>query len=139
MRLQAPSFFEHTSRAGPLILFDLRHLQVCLDPTGTMLDSPAFTDLVFNRLESGGSRLCFVIGGAEGLPPALSPPTKGDYHRSYANGRPNINGGKGEIIRNLEFISLSKLTFTHQLARILLAEQLYRACEIKKGSGYHKE
>ncbi len=56
------------------------------------------------------------MGGAEGLPASIKA-SKGQY----------------------EFWSLSKLTFTHQWARVLLAEQLYRATEIKKGSGYHKE
>ena len=54
-----------------------------------------------------------MIGGAEGLPPSLK--------------------------KNQELWSLSKLTFTHQWARVLLTEQIYRATEIKKGSGYHKE
>lgn len=64
-------------------------------------------------LPTGGSRLVFVIGGAEGLPPSLK--------------------------KSKELWSLSKLTFTHQWARVLLTEQIYRATEIKKGSGYHKE
>lgn len=64
-------------------------------------------------LPPGGSRLVFVIGGAEGLPSALK--------------------------EKKELWSLSKLTFTHQWARVLLTEQIYRATEIKKGSGYHKE
>jgi 23S rRNA (pseudouridine1915-N3)-methyltransferase len=66
-------------------------------------------------MPTGGSRLAFVIGGAEGLPASI----------------------KGS--RQYEFWSLSKLTFTHQWARVLLTEQLYRATEIRKGSGYHKE
>lgn len=62
---------------------------------------------------TGGSRLSIVIGGAEGLPPSLK------------QGR--------------ELWSLSPMTFTHQWARVVLAEQIYRATEIKKGSAYHKE
>ena len=56
----------------------------------------------------------FFIGGADGLPAEL----KADRSR---------------------LLSLSKLTFTHQMARLLLVEQIYRATEIRKGSGYHKD
>ncbi|KAM3573833.1 hypothetical protein VYU27_004178 [Nannochloropsis oceanica] len=85
---------------------------ICLDERGKQLPSLELADVLYKRLEEGGSRLVFVIGGAEGLPSAL---------------------------KNKELWSLSKLTFTHQWARVLLTEQIYRATEIKKGSGYHKE
>jgi len=71
---------------------------------------------MYNWLELGGSRLVFVIGGAEGLPHELKYGLKNGHN----------------------LLSLSKLTFTHQFARTLLMEQIYRASEIKKGSGYHK-
>jgi 23S rRNA (pseudouridine1915-N3)-methyltransferase len=70
---------------------------------------------MYQWLDRGGSRLSFIIGGAEGLPSEL----KSNRHCST-------------------MISLSALTFTHQFARILLAEQIYRASEIRKGSAYHK-
>jgi 23S rRNA (pseudouridine1915-N3)-methyltransferase len=57
--------------------------------------------------------MAFVIGGAEGLP------------RELKEG-------------NKPLLSLSKMTWPHQMARMLLAEQIYRASEIRKGSGYHK-
>ena len=85
---------------------------ICLDEHGKQLPSLELADVLYKRLEEGGSRLAFVIGGAEGLPPAL---------------------------KKKELWSLSKMTFTHQWARVLLTEQIYRATEIKKGSGYHKE
>ncbi len=83
-------------------------LCICLDPKGKTMSSEEFSDY----LEKGGSRLCFVIGGPEGLPANL----QGKYPT----------------------ISLSRLTFTHQLSRLILLEQIYRAFEILKGTPYHK-
>ena len=90
-----------------------------LDESGPQLDSKSFGKKMFNRLEIGGSRLCFVVGGAEGLPSGLRP------------GAVKLTG--------TEHFSLSRLTFTHQMARLLLVEQIYRATEIRRGSKYHKE
>lgn len=91
--------------------------QVCLDEGGRQMTSPAFSDFLFSKLEEGGSRLTFVVGGAEGLPPGLK-------------SNPPKAGAK---------LSLSSMTFTHLWARALLAEQIYRASEIRRGSKYHKE
>lgn len=85
---------------------------IILDAVGFMGDSVAFSEWVFKEIEKGGSRLTFVIGPAEGLP---------DWMK-----------------KRYSAVSLSRLTFTHQLARLLLMEQLFRAFEIKKGSAYHK-
>jgi 23S rRNA (pseudouridine1915-N3)-methyltransferase len=80
-----------------------------LDPQGIILSSEAFSQ----KLMQTGARLSFVIGGAEGLPSTILKQAK-------------------------EVISLSRLTFTHQITRLILAEQIYRALEIERKSPYHK-
>lgn len=82
---------------------------IALDPKGELFTSEAWSQKM-NRL---GLRLVFAIGGAEGLP--------------------------SEILKRAQFRwSLSPLTFTHQITRLILMEQLYRATEIERGSQYHK-
>jgi 23S rRNA (pseudouridine1915-N3)-methyltransferase len=104
------------------------HKVICLDPTGTQQTSENFAEKVYQWLDEGGSRLSFVIGGAEGLPAELKYP-------SYSSGKKTSNRKNNDAPI---LVSLSSLTFTHQFARLLLIEQIYRATEIKKGSGYHK-
>jgi 23S rRNA (pseudouridine1915-N3)-methyltransferase len=96
------------------------HKVVCLDPKGESTTSEAFAKKLYDWLEEGGSRLCFVIGGAEGIPNELKYPVP----------------SRKQLVTTM--ISISALTFTHQFARLLLIEQIYRATEIRKGSGYHK-
>ena len=84
----------------------------CLDPRGDALDSEAFAALLFDELDAGGSRLSLCVGPAEGFTEGLR--------------------------RRARLVSLSRMTFTHQMARVLVAEQVYRASEIRRGSGYHK-
>lgn len=86
---------------------------ICLDPNGKTLTSPSFSKFLYNEWEACGSRLTFVIGGPEGL-------------------SQNILSGARQIL------SFSSLTFTHQAIRLLLLEQIYRATQIEKGTGYHK-
>lgn len=85
---------------------------ICLDAEGELLSSETFSTFLHTQLIKGGSRLCFVIGGADGLP---------------------VN-----IKTSFPLISLSPMTFTHHMVRLILIEQLYRAFEIAKGSRYHK-
>jgi 23S rRNA (pseudouridine1915-N3)-methyltransferase len=83
---------------------------VVMAEEGQTFDSPAFAE----RLDGSGSeRLVFVIGGAEGIDPAL---------KARASWK----------------LSLSPMTFPHELARLLLLEQLYRALTIQQGGPYHK-
>jgi 23S rRNA (pseudouridine1915-N3)-methyltransferase len=83
---------------------------VVMAEEGQTFDSPAFAE----RLDGSGSeRLVFVIGGAEGIDPAL---------KARASWK----------------LSLSPMTFPHELARLLLLEQLYRALSIQQGGPYHK-
>ncbi len=86
---------------------------LCLDPNGKQCSSEEFSTLLMDLVQKRDSRLIFVIGGAEGIPPEIQE-------------------------RALLKISLSRLTFTHQMTRLVLLEQIYRAFEIAKGSGYHK-
>jgi len=85
---------------------------ICLDPAGKELDSVDFSKFFQKEIESSGARLTFVIGGAEGLPKRLK--------------------------KQHPLISLSRLTFTHQLTRLVLIEQLYRAFTLIQGIPYHK-
>lgn len=86
---------------------------VALDPNGTTMDSEGLAK-VFTRWDHQGiGTVCFFIGGHLGL------------HRSVLQ-RADLT------------LSLSRLTFTHELTRLLLLEQLYRACTIKAGHNYHK-
>ena len=99
-------------RETEAILAALRHDEqlVVLAEEGQTFNSPAFA----KRLEGSGSeRLALVIGGAEGLDPALK-------------------------ARASWTLSLSPMTFPHELARLLLLEQLYRALTIQQGGPYHK-
>ena len=86
---------------------------IALTPEAKQFSSEQFSHQVYSWLELFGSRLTFVIGGAEGLEEDL-------------------------IKKSFDTISFSKMTFTHQMTRLVLLEQMYRATEIRKGSGYHK-
>ena len=85
-------------------------IALCVD--GPQLASEAFAGRLAER-DMQGRRQVFVIGGSLGLSPAV-------------------------IRRADEKLSLSKMTFPHQLARVLLLEQLYRGCKINAGEKYHK-
>lgn len=83
-----------------------------LEEKGTLRNSTEFA-ANYDRLSSLGQELVFVLGSGVGLHESL---------KDLAN----------------YSISLSPLTFPHNLARILLLEQIYRACTIINGKEYHK-
>ena len=85
---------------------------IALTPTGKLRSSPSLATWLQKRVVDYG-RIAFLIGGPLGF--------------------------SDEVLAAChEEISLSPLTFTHELARILLLEQLYRACTIVAGEQYHK-
>ncbi len=93
-------------------LFD-RHSsarKIFLDPDGRSLDSAAFIQLV-ERAEHDAQDVVFLLGGHDGLPPLWKP--------------------KADLL-----LSLSPMTFPHELARAMLAEQIYRAFTTLRGHPY---
>ena len=87
---------------------------VLLDERGDELRSVEFAAWMQKRMNSGARRLVFVIGGPYGFSEAL-------YARADAK------------------LSLSRMTFSHQLVRAIFAEQLYRAFAILNNEPYHHE
>ena len=86
---------------------------VLLDERGTERRSIEFADWLQQKMNTA-KRVVFVIGGPFGF-------SKDVYARAD------------------EMISLSKMTFSHQMVRVIFTEQLYRACTILKGEKYHHE
>lgn len=87
---------------------------ILLDEIGTELSSTGFAKWIEKRMITGTRQLTFVVGGPYGFSEAV-------YQRADAK------------------ISLSKMTFPHQLVRLIFAEQLYRAMTIIKGEPYHHD
>lgn len=87
-----------------------RVIALCID--GPQYKSEDFAEKL-RKADLTGARQVFVIGGSLGLSPAV-------------------------IRRADEKLSFSAMTFPHQLARVILLEQLYRACKINAGEKYHK-
>lgn len=86
---------------------------VALDRLGRELSSEELSEWLASRANAGQSRWAFALGGPWGLDPGFV-------------GRADLS------------LSLSRMTFTHELARLLLLEQLYRAMTIWRGEPYHK-
>lgn len=87
---------------------------VLLDEHGIERRSVDFASWLDKRMAAGGRRIVFIVGGPYGFDASI--------HALAA-----------------EEISLSQMTFSHQLIRVLFVEQLYRACTILRGEPYHHE
>ncbi|MFN6116058.1 MAG: 23S rRNA (pseudouridine(1915)-N(3))-methyltransferase RlmH [Flavobacteriales bacterium] len=85
---------------------------VALDERGKLLDSRQFAAQLGTWRDQGSRQVAFVVGGAYGLDPSVRE--------------------RADLV-----LSLSPMTFPHQLVRLLFAEQLYRATAILQGSPYH--
>jgi 23S rRNA (pseudouridine1915-N3)-methyltransferase len=87
-------------------------LPICLDREGRAPSSQQLAGLLNGWLEDPGAEPCFIIGGAYGLPETF-------------------------LARMRERLSFGPLTLPHELARVLLLEQLYRAATISMNHPYH--
>jgi len=88
-------------------------LTVAMCVEGLEIDSPGLSELLTDSTVQGTSHFCFMIGGSNGLHDGI---------KNSANIR----------------LSMSKMTLPHNLARVVLLEQLYRAFTIAEGGKYHK-
>lgn len=87
---------------------------VLLDERGKTFSSLEFANFLQQKFNAGGKAIVFVVGGAYGF--------------------------SDEVYKNASAkISLSKMTFSHQMVRMIFLEQLYRAMTILKGEPYHHE
>lgn len=91
-----------------------RAVVVALDERGTAMTSPEFAQALARQRDDGAQDLALLIGGADGLAKEL---------RARATLR----------------LSFGRMVWPHMLARVMLAEQLYRAATILAGSPYHRE
>ncbi len=104
------------TKEGELILKNIRNTDdvVLLDERGKQYSSVELAGIIQNKINYEGKDIVYVIGGAYGFSDAV-------YERANSK------------------LSLSKMTFSHQMVRAIFAEQIYRAFTIMKGEPYHHE
>jgi len=107
---------QQKQKEGELILNLLNATDelILLDEKGDRFSSVAFARFIEKKMVEGNRNLVFVIGGPYGFSPDV-----------YARARSTI--------------SLSEMTFSHQMVRLIFAEQFYRAMTILKGEPYHHQ
>ena len=103
-------------KEGSLILASIKNSDyvILLDDKGITLSSIEFSELLNKKMVSSTNELVFIVGGAFGFCESV-------YKRANTK------------------LSLSKMTFSHQMVRMIFKEQLYRAFTILKGEKYHHE
>ena len=100
---------------GAILLSHLapKSFLIVLDPGGRQMSSEKLAVYLGDLQDCGKNHLTIVLGGALGL--------------------------SEEVLTRADLVfSLSKMTFTHEMARLIIVEQLYRAFNINSGTGYHK-
>jgi 23S rRNA (pseudouridine1915-N3)-methyltransferase len=105
---------EQAAKESELILkkLEVGDNVILLDERGTEFSSPEFADFLSKKMHLSNKRIVFVTGGAYGFSEDL-------YRRAN------------------DMVSLSRMTFSHQMVRLIFVEQLYRAMTILKGEPYH--
>lgn len=104
------------SKEGELILKNIRTTDdvILLDEKGKQYTSVELAKIIQDKISYAGKDIIFIIGGAYGFSDAV-------YQRANSK------------------LSLSKMTFSHQMVRAIFAEQIYRAFTIMRGEPYHHE
>ena len=107
---------ELKKKEGQMILRQLKNIDhiILLDDKGKSFSSVEFANFLQQKMSSSLKSLVFVIGGAFGFSDEV-------FHRANSK------------------LSLSKMTFSHQMVRLIFKEQLYRGFSILKGEKYHHQ
>lgn len=113
-KLSEPNQIKKAEAANIIKSLAVTDVLILLDDTGKMLSSPGLAKLIQQKANQSAQKIVFLIGGAYGV--------------------------DEEIKKRANFIwSLSDLVFPHMLVRLILAEQVYRACSILANEKYHHE
>jgi 23S rRNA (pseudouridine1915-N3)-methyltransferase len=113
-KLTEPAQIKKAEAASILKALAKTDVLILLDEKGKMLDSPGLAKLIQQKANQSAQRIVFLIGGAYGVDQIIKE-------------RANFTW------------SLSDLVFPHMLVRLILAEQVYRACSILANEKYHHE
>ena len=113
-KLTEPAQIKKAEAASILKSLAVTDVLILLDEKGKMLSSPGLAKLIQQKANQSAQRIVFLIGGAYGVDEEI------------------------KIRANFTW-SLSELVFPHMLVRLILAEQVYRACSILANEKYHHE